>query len=133
VARDNTYWASFETSDEADFVAAFLNADWVGRRIRAWQTLGLFGARHIHKFPLAVDFPTFDPAHPDHAALAATSVRLRQAAAAALPAMAKVAVGRQRVWLRSQLPAADLAEVERLVQKLSEARTGYLLGADDRT
>ena len=129
VARDKTYWVSFETSDEADFVTAFLNADWVGDRIRSWQTRGLFGARDVHKRPLALDFPSFDVTNVDHSALAATGVRLRDAANAALPTMPDTTVGRQRVWMRSQLPAGDLAEVERLVQRVSEARTRYLLGA----
>jgi hypothetical protein len=129
VARDKTYWVSFEAWDEADFVTAFLNADWVSDRIKAWQTRGLFGARDVHKRPLSLDFPTFDAANADHTALAATSARLRQAAIAALPRMPDRAVGRQRVWLRAQLPAVDLAEVERLVQRVSEARTSFLLGA----
>jgi hypothetical protein len=128
VARDKTYWASFETWNEADFVAAFLNADWVSDRIGAWQTRGLFGARDVHKRPLSVDFPTFDAANADHTTLSATSSRLRRLATAALPAMPDMAVGRQRAWLRAQLPAGDLAEVEQLVQKVSESRTSYLLG-----
>lgn len=128
VARDKTYWVSFDTWNEADFVAGFLNADWVSAQIRDWQTRRLFGARDVHKRPLALDFPTFDGANADHAALAAASSRLRQVALAALPTMPDTTVGRQRVWLRAQLPVVDLAEVERLVQKVSGARTRYLLG-----
>jgi hypothetical protein len=76
-----------------------------------------------------VDFPTFDTTNVDHISLSTTSNRLRRLAIDALPAMPDMAVGRQRAWLRAQLPAVELAEVERLVQKVSESRTSYLLGA----
>jgi hypothetical protein len=128
VARDGTYWASFSTQEEADFLCAFLNADWVGRRIEEWQTRGLFGRRHVHKRPLAVDWPEFNRANADHVALSAVSARLRQAAHGLLATLPARGIGTQRTWLRRQLPAADLAEVERLAQAISEARTQHLVG-----
>jgi hypothetical protein len=127
VARDKTYWASFADIREADFVSGFLNSDWVASRIEAWQTRGLFGTRDIHKRPLAVPWPTFEPGNADHSALATRSGRLRQAARDGLPDVPPGTVGRMRTQLRALLPQADLIAVEEFVARISTQRAQSLV------
>lgn len=128
VARDKTYWASFSSPAEADFLAAFLNSGFVSERIEDWQTRGLFGARDVHKRPLDVVWPAFDPANPNHEALARTSASLRSQAAGAVGRLPNRDIGAQRAFVRAQLAVEDLAEVERLVATISVTRTAALVG-----
>lgn len=119
VVRDGTYWASFDTLAEADFVSGFLNSRFAADRIIDWMNLGLFGPRHIHKRVLDVPFPRFDAGDQLHQELAEVSSRLRQSSEAALTGLPDLPTGRQRLWLRKQLSQADLEYVEELVEKVS--------------
>lgn len=123
VARDGTYWASFDTSAEAHFVTGFLNSRFAADRIVDWMNLGLFGPRHIHKRVLDVPLPRFDPADGLHAELADTVGRLNAEGEAAVAAVPNSPTGRQRLWLREQLSAEDLVRIEELVRKVSSQVT----------
>jgi len=128
VVRDKTYWASFPTQSESDFLVAFLNSDFVAQRIEDWQTRGLFGARDVHKRPLDVDWPAYNPDDVKHVELAELGGRLRVVAGTAARDLPNTTTGRQRAWVRGQLSPRDLESVENLVAELSAARTLALLG-----
>lgn len=132
VARDKTYWAGFDTQDDADYVCGFLNADWVAARIEDWQTRGLWGTRDVHKRPLSIVWPSYDATNADHAELAAVSRRLGLAAVGLLEQLPQRDVGNQRIWVRAHLPATDLVQVERLVAAISETRTAAIAGTIGR-
>ena len=119
VARDGTYWASFVTRAEADFVCGFLNSRFAADRIIDWMNLGLFGPRHIHKRVLDVPFPRFDASDAEHQELAEASRRLRESSEEAVADMPDLPTGRQRLWLWDRLSGSDLERVEQLVQRLS--------------
>jgi len=128
VARDKTYWASFPTSGEAHFLAAFLNSDFVLEAIKEWMTRGLLGRRDIHTRPLDVPWPEFDRGNQVHRSLVEASKHLSGLATAELEGglVRPAATGRLRVWLRTRLPSSDLQAVEAMVSSLSKghARTG---------
>lgn len=120
VARDKTYWASFSSRREADYVAAFLNSEYVAAEIHDWMTRGLFGPRDIHKRVLDVPWPLFAPGK-EHVELAVLSGRLAAEAHALLPSLPKMGVGRQRSWLRDRLDETRRARVEELVELISSS------------
>lgn len=74
VVDHTTYWYRCVSKDEGYFLTALLNAPCVDRAIKAHQTRGLFGARHIHRRPFEVcAIPAFNPHNPDHLQLASLS------------------------------------------------------------
>lgn len=119
VARDGTYWASFPSAQEAHFLAGFLNSDFAADRIVDWMNLGLFGPRHIHKRVLDVPFPAFDSSDELHLELASLAEALGRTANAARERLPDTSTGRQRLWLREQLPEDELRRVDQLVEKVS--------------
>ena len=127
VARDKTYWGSFSTREEADYLVALLNSDIAADQIRDWMTRGLFGPRDIHKRILDVPWARFDVRNGRHRHLAEVGARIREAADALLPHMPDRSTGARRTWLRGGLPADLLAEAEALVEAISvrsQRRTG---------
>jgi SAM-dependent methyltransferase len=120
VARDKTYWASFPTPEEAFFVIAFLNSDFVLGRIEDWMTRGLMGRRDVHTRPLDVPWPRFDRNDQRHARLTSMSAQLVSIAHQSLhESPPKQGTGKLRVWLRDGLAPDLLQETEELVSELS--------------
>jgi hypothetical protein len=121
VARDQTYWASFDDPDAADVLVALFNSEFVMNAIRDWMTRGLFGPRHIHKRVLDVPWPVFDPTDDRLVEVASLSQRLaNQATAITAEGLPRMPGGRQRTWLRQQLDGSNLRRVEELVSSISK-------------
>ena len=62
----------FDTNSEAEahYLAAILNSNIINEYIRSMIVKGAFGGRHIHKKPLELPIPKFDPNDPIHRRLA---------------------------------------------------------------
>lgn len=119
VARDNTYWASFASEEEAQYLAAFLNSDYVAAAIEAWMTRGLFGARHVHKRVLDVPWPLFRQDDSSHQEIVRVTRRLIAQAANARANAAGRRTAQAREVVRESLNDDDLATLERLVRQIS--------------
>lgn len=65
VMHTKTYYANFESFDEALYVCAFINSQVVSELIKPYQSKGLFGGRDIHKLPLEF-IPEYDPNNEIH-------------------------------------------------------------------
>ncbi len=119
VARDMTYWASFDRAEEAHYLACLLNSDYALSRIRDWMTRGLFGPRHIHKRVLDVPWPTFDGALPDHRRLAYLGALLAETAQNVVATITSDGGRVTRQAVREQLPVMETREMEMLVAQIS--------------
>jgi type I restriction-modification system DNA methylase subunit len=119
VARDRTYWASFGSCEEADYLAGFLNSDFSAEYISDFINRGLFGPRDINKRILDVPWPHFDREDALHLRLAKASRELALAASSLLRDLAPSDTGRQRKWVRAQLPEGTKKVVEVLVGQIS--------------
>jgi hypothetical protein len=76
VVIDHTlYWSTAASAEEARYLAAILNSATLTDRVAPLQARGQFGRRHFDKYVFYVPIPIFDPAHPDHQALAALGAR----------------------------------------------------------
>lgn len=120
VARDRTYWASFDSANEAYYVAGFLNSAYVADIITDWMNRGLLGPRDINKRVLDVRWPRFDPAITQHQELSDAAALLSNDAAKALKDMPEAGAGIQRRWMRENLSQIVLKDVEKLAKKISE-------------
>jgi len=68
-----TFYAHFNTYDEALYVASFINSSVLREMIREKQSRGLFGERHIHKLIVRQPIPKYDPEDPLHRKLVETA------------------------------------------------------------
>ena len=121
IVESKAYWFATESRAEADYLAAFLNADEPNAVMKDYQSRGLFGARDVHKTILDVPLPAFDRTDADHAALAELGAACAAKAAAWVAAggMADAGgrVGTARSKLRKHL-AAELGEIDRALRRL---------------
>jgi len=53
------WYLQTDNPDEAFYLSAILNSDYVNNAIKLWQPKGLYGPRAIHKLPLAMPIPRF--------------------------------------------------------------------------
>lgn len=65
-----SYWYATDNYKEACYLACFINSNYANKTIKAFQALGLFGPRHIHKKILDVPLPIYDKENENHLALA---------------------------------------------------------------
>ena len=121
VADHVSYWFGTDDRDEADYLAAFLNAETPNRLIKDFQARGLFGARHVHKTILDVPLPAYDASVARHrrvAELGRQCAARADAWAAGLPADDRARLGTLRLELRAhlaeELDAID-AELDALI------------------
>lgn len=121
VARDRTYWASFDSIEEADFVCAFLNSDFGAAKILDWMNRGLFGPRDINKRILDVAWPRFEPTSSTHLDLCHLSRGIADQATSLHSSLKSRTSGRRRRELRSLLDQADLGRLDALVERISSS------------
>src|SRR6266446_6919725 len=70
ISDQTTYHYETNNRKEASYLVAILNAPFVDEEIKPMQSRGLFGPRDIHKKPLELPIPRFDPNDPVHKQLA---------------------------------------------------------------
>lgn len=123
VADTKTYHCELDDRLEAFFLTAVLNAPVVDELIKPMQSRGLWGPRDIHKKPLELPIPHFDPSQEAHRKLAELAAACTQKVAGWLAAdgPGKVqSVGRLRSMVREML-TAELEEIDHRVRLLLQA------------
>ena len=121
VAESKTYWFETKNAKEAHYLCAILNAPFVDKVIKPFQTKGSFGARDIHRRPFEVlPIPSFDPADERHKRLAELSCTCHEMVAQAI-AKGKLPtegpIGRLRQKVREFL-SAELSEIDCLTREI---------------
>lgn len=81
VLDHSLYWAPAASIEEARYLTGILNSDTLLSRVRPYQAVGLFGARHFDKYVFRIPFPAFAPGDPDHRHVAALAARAEEVAA----------------------------------------------------
>jgi hypothetical protein len=66
VVEHSLYWAPAATREEAQYLAAILNAPSLNTLVRPYQAVGAFGPRHFDKYVWQSPIPVFDPGNPLH-------------------------------------------------------------------
>jgi hypothetical protein len=66
VVEHSLYWAPAATREEAQYLAAILNAPSLNTLVRPYQAVGLFGPRHFDKYVWQSPIPVFDSDNPLH-------------------------------------------------------------------
>jgi hypothetical protein len=106
------------TRAEADYLAAVLNSTPVNEGIKPFQTRGIYaGERDIHKKPLEMPIPRFDPNKPTHAALAKAGAAARELADQVAPQIAPGTLAKRRETMRRKL-ARQIGQIDLLVEAL---------------
>ncbi|EDP74084.1 N-6 DNA methylase, partial [Hydrogenivirga sp. 128-5-R1-1] len=59
-------YAYMDGEDESYFITAILNSNLLNQAIKQFQSEGLYGERNIHKLPLLMPIPEFDPTNEKH-------------------------------------------------------------------
>jgi hypothetical protein len=112
------YWAAFEKYSEALYVTAFLNSEWIRKRIASLQSRGRFGTRDVDKLVLELPIPPFDATHPLHLQLMRTALEAERIAGA-VPLPEGLYFVRSRGRIRRALAESGVAEeIDRLVAAL---------------
>jgi hypothetical protein len=133
VAENVTYWFETQSPTEAHYLCAVLNAPFVDRAIKPYQTKGSFGAqhgkgeRHIHRRPFEVlPIPRFQKDDATHQGLAEASRRCHRVMAEFLAdsraECSSAPIGRLRSQLRSTVLREDLMQIDELVKKMFKRR-----------
>jgi hypothetical protein len=124
VADCKTFFLEWERLEEGYYLTAILNSSTVNTLIKPQQSRGLWGERDIHKKPLGLRIPLYDPRNRQHQRLAELGEAAQRQVAAALPELA--AKRRSAAWLRAQVrallnqggPEPPLREIDLLVGEL---------------
>ena len=116
IADTDVYHYQTKNQAEAHFLSAFLNAAYVDKAIKPYQTRGQWGERDIHRRPFEyVPIPKFNPEDKRHIGLAALSQECHQKVAAL--SLTGKSIGFLRNKVREHLKS-ELAEIDRLVQSI---------------
>ena len=120
VADAKTYIFQTEMEDEAHFLVAVLNSQYVNAAIKPHQTRGTWGERDIHRRPfenLTIPIPKFDHANKKHLQLAQLSKDCHQQVESIKGNLTAKAIGRKRTKVRSDLQK-ELAKIDKIVAEI---------------
>ncbi len=118
---ERLYWVTCKDIDEANYLLAIINSQFLYDAVQPLMSKGQFGARDLHKQLWKLPIPEYDAANPQHREIAEAGRAAAQGAAGRLAeiqasrgAGVSVTIARRevRAWLRA---AAEGARVERLV------------------
>src|SRR5206468_5716360 len=70
IIEHKLYWAPAQTREEAEYLAAILNAPTLNELVKPYQSLGAFGPRDFDKYVWRSPIPRFDDTKPTHRRLA---------------------------------------------------------------
>ncbi len=124
IVDHKTYWCEVVSREEGDYVAAFLNSGYANRKIKGFQSTGLFGERDIHKTIVMLAFPAFNRRDGTHKEIARVSAECAISARALVgrqgwTELGKHALGRARTRVREEL-ADEMVEIDRLLAQAIE-------------
>lgn len=123
IVESKAYWIGTSSVNEALYVAALLNSSIPNEQMKDFQTMGLFGARDVHKKILDVFFPKFNERNKMHLKIAALSEKAHEKARAYIATnppqqeLSAIHLGRYRIELKKHLKE-ELEEIDNLVEKL---------------
>ena len=118
-----TYVFYTDHKQEADYLATILNSSIPNKRIKDFQTRGLFGPRDIHKKILDVYFPKFDESDKQHLRLAELGNLCAEKAKTFVENnspqndLSAHFLGKLRVEIRKHL-SHELREIDEIVEKI---------------
>jgi len=113
------YWYATDSREEALYLCAWLNSPVVDAAIKSRQSRGLFGPRDIHKLPLELPLPRFNPKHARHLEMARCAEEAAAKAAAIAPSVKTRSLGALRRALRTHPHIAPLlARIDQLARKI---------------
>jgi hypothetical protein len=117
IAESKTYF--FETNDELEafYLCAVLNSKVVDDWIKPMQNIGDWGERDIHKRPLLLPIPKFDPNDIRHVSLAMIGKRCKTIIMSNLEKLGTKSIGRDRTLARKLL-ADELKQINDIVIQL---------------
>lgn len=118
VVEHKLYWTACRSQDEADYLAAVLNAPAINEAIKPFQSMGLMGERDIEKKVLEVPIPFFDMTKPDHVTLARFGKAAREEAAKVVAAGSLPASLARRRALVREATKATVARIDEAVKRL---------------
>lgn len=126
LADHKTYITFVNGPEEANFLACYLNSNYVNKAIKQFQSRGLFGPRDIHKKILEVSWPEFSRSQPSHRRLAALGQRAAQQVQGVLGTQQDLeldprTLGRLRASIRREL-ADVMGQIDVLVEAISKGR-----------
>jgi hypothetical protein len=119
IADAKTYWMETDNHNEAYFVAAVLNSNLIDKLIKPMQSRGSFGERDIHKKPLELPIPEFDPKNKTHTRLAEIGKECHRKVQQILPALTTKykSVGKIRSEIKKHLKE-ELREINELTKHI---------------
>ncbi len=118
IADAKTYIFQTDNEDEANYLCAVLNSDYVNAAIKPYQTKGTWGARDIHRRPFeVVPIPKFSSQDKKHLKLASLSKQCHAKVNGNKQGFIKKSIGRMRLDCR-QLLKIELEQINKLVQEL---------------
>jgi len=113
------YWYATDRAEEAFYLCAWLNSPVVDAAIKSRQSRGLFGPRDIHKLPLELPLPRFNPKDAEHAEMAECAQMAASKAAAIAGVLQGRSVGALRRAIRTHPDVAPpLARIDELARKI---------------
>lgn len=117
LAESMTYF--YETNDELEayYICAILNSKLIDDAIKPLQNKGQFGERHVHKRPLMLPIPKFDPKDKTHVALAKLGMKCRKIVFANLDKIQSKSIGKDRTKIR-QLLSEEMEEINTLAKRI---------------
>lgn len=117
------YWFGTDNLNEAYYVTAILNSSIPNKRMKDFQTQGLFGARDVHKKILDVFFPKFNEKQKLHLKLALLSEQAHKKAKAFIAAnlpkqeLSAIHLGRYRMEIKKHLKG-EMEKIDELVAEV---------------
>ena len=119
VVDAKVYWYATDRAEEAFYLCAWLNSPVVDAAIKSRQSRGLFGPRDIHKLPLKLPLPRFNPKDAEHAEMAECAQMAASKAAAIAGVLQGRSVGALRRAIRTHPDVAPpLACIDELARKI---------------
>lgn len=115
------YWYATDSREEALYLCAWLNSPAVDAAIKSRQSRGLFGPRDIHKLPLELPLPRFNPKDADHVQMAACAEEAAAKAPAIAASVKTRSLGALRRAIRTHADIAPvLARIDELTRKIGD-------------
>jgi hypothetical protein len=124
IVESKTYVYYPTSLDEAFYLTAILNSNIANLRIKTFQTMGLFGARDVHKRILDIYYPKYDDKDEIHQKLAGLSRAAHDKASEFVAnnqpqqELSAIHLGRLRTAIKKHL-SKELAEIDKLVKKIT--------------
>jgi hypothetical protein len=119
IADMKTYWYETENEDEANYLCAILNSNYLDELVKPMQSKGALGERDFHKKPLEYPIPAYDSEDPTHRKLSDLGRQCSEKASKIVPSLIQQfnSIGKIRTELKKQLEE-EMQKIDKLVKSL---------------